>query len=43
MVQGKVILKEGMGRGGGGWGLAFFLLNFFKVYNFYIQKLIHPL
>ena len=35
MVQGQVFLKE--------VGLALFLLNVFKVYYFYIQKLLYPL
>ena len=33
MVQGQVFLKGG--------GLAFFLFNFFKVYHFYIEKLLY--
>ena len=41
MIQGQVFLKGG-GEGGGG-GLALFLLNFFKVYCFYIYKLLYPL
>ena len=36
MVQGHVFLKE---RG----ELALFLFNFFKVYHFYIYKLLYPL
>ena len=36
MVQGQVFLK-------GGGALALFLLNFFKVYHFYISKLLFPL
>ena len=38
MVQGQAFLKGGRGR-----GLALFLLNFFKVYHFYIYKLLYPL
>ena len=34
MAQGQVFLKG---------GLAPFLVNFFKVYHFYIQKLRYPL
>ena len=34
MVEGQVFLKD---------GLALFLLNFFNVYHFYIQKLFHGL
>ena len=32
-----------MGGGGVGVELALFLFNFFKVYNFYIWKLLYPL
>ena len=35
MVQGQVIVKEG--------GLAFSQFNFFKVYHFYILKLLYSL
>ena len=38
MMQGQVFLK-----GGGEGELALFLLNFFKVHHFYIQKLLYPL
>ena len=38
MVQGQVFLK-----GGSGERLVIFPLNFFKVYLFYIQKLLYPL
>ena len=41
MIQGQVFLKGG--GGGGRGGLALFLLNFFKVYCFYIYKLLYPL
>ena len=34
MVQGQVFLK--------GEGLTLFLFNLFKVYHFYIQKLLYP-
>ena len=36
MVQGQVFLK-------GGGGLTLVLFNFFKVYHFYIEKLLYPL
>ena len=36
MVQGKVLLKKG-GK------LTLFVFNFFKVYHFYILKLLYPL
>ena len=36
MVQGQVLLK---GRGGQGGGVTLFLVNFFKVFHFYIWKL----
>ena len=35
MVQGQVFSKEGQ--------LTVFLFSFFKVYHFYIQKLLYPL
>ena len=38
MVQVQVFLK-----GGGGGGLTLFLFNYFKVYYFYISKLLYPL
>ena len=40
MVQGQVFLKK---EGGGGGGMALFVFNFFKVYQFYMQKLLYPL
>ena len=48
MVQGQVFLKGGGGGrvvcgGGGGVGLTLVLFNFFKVYHFYIEKLLYPL
>ena len=36
MVQGQVFLKGGGGAG----GLALFLFNFFKVYHFYMCKIV---
>ena len=39
MVHGHAFLKKiGEGR-----GLALFLFNVFKVYHFYIEKLLYPL